>query len=338
MEISEMKRDDEVEWEEYVRISPDSNFFHQIGWKNVISEIYHHEPFYLVAKDDGRISGIFPLFKIRYPVLGEILVSLPFAPFGGICADNNPTRTALFYYMKNQIAQNNFRSADMRSQYQLSDAGSADTSYFSMVLPIQSNPEVQWTGLRKSMHRYVKKAQSKKTESNLDSHNIRGFYELYSRTMHNFGTPAHSDSFFKAIISEFPGNARIADVDYQGECIASIFLLEFHGTIIYGWGASDEHSASLYPNYLLFWDTIRDSCTRKARSFDFGKSMLNEGTYLFKAGWGAEPRQLYYYYYPQIAVNTKKTNPKRQVFSKIWTQIPQSITRGLGPVVRKYIP
>jgi serine/alanine adding enzyme len=338
MEISELKTEEEAEWDEYVRNSPASTFYHQIGWKKVLSETYHHRPYYLLAKEDDKISGIFPLFKIKYPFFGEILVSLPYAPFGGICADDEQTRLYLVNYMKNQIAQNHSRSAEVRSLCQLSDIGSVDTSYYSMVLSLQSDLEIQWSGLRKSMRRYIKKAQSAGTESNLDSHNIEGFYELYSRTMQEFGTPPHSEKFFKTIIREFPKNTRIAEVYFQEECIAAIFLLEFNGITIYGWGASDERYASLYPNYLLFWDAIRNSCSRQFRSFDFGRSMLNEGTYLFKTGWGAEPRQLYYYYYPQRSMNTKKTNPKRQVFSTVWTHIPQAITRGLGPVLRKYIP
>jgi serine/alanine adding enzyme len=338
MEISELKREDETEWDEYVRKSQTSTFYHQIGWKRVISEIYHHQPQYLIAKSDDRISGIFPLINIKYPVFGQMTVSLPFAPYGGICADNEQIKTHLFNYMKNQIAQKQSKSVEIRSLHSLPDAGSFDSSYYSMVLSLQNSEEMQWSGMRKSMRRYVKKAQSAKTESNLDSQNLEGFYELYSRTMRDFGTPAHSDQFFKTIIREFPHNTRIAEVDFNGECISAIFLLEFNGTIIYGWGASDERYAQLYPNYLLFWDVIRNGCARQFGSFDFGRSMLNEGTYLFKTGWGAEPRQLYYYYYPQRTVNTKKTNPKRQFFSTIWAHIPESITWRLGPFLRRYIP
>jgi len=276
--------------------------------------------------------------KIRYPLIGDVLVSLPYAPSGGICAGDDLTTTALVTHLKEYIRKNNVRSLDVRSTDPLSGAGTADTSYHSMVLPLQENPDLQWSRLRKSMRRYVKKAQSSGTQSHLDIRNTRNFYGIYSRTMREFGTPAHSSRFFTALVREFPKNTRIAEITWKEECIAAIFLLEFNGTVIYGWGGSDDRYSHLFPNYSLFWDVIRDSCSRQLGSFDFGRSMTGEGTYLFKTGWGAEPRQLYYYSYPKKSVNTKKTSPKRKLFAAIWSHIPQSVTRGLGPVLRTYLP
>ena len=337
-EISELKVEDEKEWDDYVRASKNSTFYHQTGWKRVLQDTYHHRPLYLVAKHDDRISGILPLFTIRYPFFGDVSVSLPFAPYGGICADDEQTARQLFANLKKMNAKNHVRSTEVRSLHEIPDAGSPDMSYFSLVLSLQSDIAAQWSGLRKSMRRYVKKAQSEKLESNPDSRNIKGFYELYSRTMRDFGTPAHSDRFFNNIFREFPHHARIAEVDHDGECIAAILLLEFNKTMIYGWGASDEQYTLLHPNYLLFWDAISNGCTRHFASFDFGRSMTDEGTYLFKTGWGAVPRQLYYHYYPQRTMDTKKTNPKRQVFSRIWAHLPLSIASRMGPAVRRYTP
>jgi FemAB-related protein (PEP-CTERM system-associated) len=338
MEISELKREEENEWDEYVRKSKNSTFYHQIGWKRVISDTYHHRPFYLVAKQDDRIFGILPSFRIKYPFFGEVSVSLPFASYGGICADDEDTSIQMIEYLKKMNVQNNIKSSEIRSLNHLGKAGLADKSYFSMVLALQNNIEVQWSGLRRSMRRYVKKAQSSKLETNINSHNIKGFFELYSRTMRDFGTPAHSDQFFKNIFREFPDTTRIAEVNLNGECIAAILLLEYNGTIIYGWGASDERFSSLHPNYLLFWEAISDGCSRGFLSFDFGRSMIDEGTFLFKTGWGAEPRQLYYHYYPQRTLNTKKNNPKRRVFATIWSHLPVSIASSIGPILRRYTP
>lgn len=338
MEIAELKPEDEKEWDEYVRKSGNSTFYHQTGWKRVLQDTYHHRPLYLVAKQDDRISGILPLFTIRYPFFGEVSVSLPYAPYAGICADDEQTAHQLFEYLKKINAKNHIRSTEVRSLNQVPGAGLPDRSYYSLVLSLHSDIAAQWSGLRKSMRRYVKKSQSATLTTNLDSHTIQGFFELYSRAMRDFGTPAHSDRFFKNICREFPDTARIAEVDHDGECIAAILLLEFNETMIYGWGASDEQYTLLHPNYLLFWDAISNGCARHFTSFDFGRSMTDEGTYVFKTGWGAEPRQLYYHYYPQRTMNTKKTNPKRQVFSRIWAHLPLSIASRVGPAVRRYIP
>jgi serine/alanine adding enzyme len=338
MEITELKITDEKEWDEYVRKSGCSTFYHQTGWKRVIADTYHHRPLYLVARHEGAICGILPVVTISHPLVGNVSVSLPFAPYGGICADNEETANALTAYLVALSADKNIGPTEIRSLYPVQGGGTLDQSYCSPVLSLRNDTEAQWSGLRKTMRRYVKKAQSANLETVPDSQDMKGFYHLYSRTMRDFGTPAHSEQFFTNIFREFPRNARIAKVNYEGNCIAAILLLEFRGTMIYGWGASDERFSHLHPNYLLFWEAIRDACGRSFTSFDFGRSMVGEGTYLFKTGWGAEPRQLYYHYYPQRGLDTKKNNPNRQMFATLWSKLPVSIASRMGPVLRKYTP
>ncbi len=83
MEICELKNSDEKAWDEYVLNHPDSTFYHQTGWKHVVEKSYGHKPYYLLAKEDGVIKGVLPLFFMKSLLFGRKLVSLPFAPYGG---------------------------------------------------------------------------------------------------------------------------------------------------------------------------------------------------------------------------------------------------------------
>jgi len=56
MEISELQREDEKAWDEYVLKTEHSTFYHQIGWRNVVAKTYKHIPVYLIAKEGGRHS------------------------------------------------------------------------------------------------------------------------------------------------------------------------------------------------------------------------------------------------------------------------------------------
>ena len=51
MEITELQREDEKAWDEYVLKTEHSTFYHQIGWRNVVARTYKHRPVYLVAKE-----------------------------------------------------------------------------------------------------------------------------------------------------------------------------------------------------------------------------------------------------------------------------------------------
>ena len=54
----------------------------------MVKKTYKHKPIYLVAKENGEIKGVLPLFLMRSVIFGKKLVSVPFAPYGGACADD----------------------------------------------------------------------------------------------------------------------------------------------------------------------------------------------------------------------------------------------------------
>ena len=51
MEITELRREDENAWDEYVHNSNNSTFYHQIGWRNVVAMTEE-----IQTVDDGMIE------------------------------------------------------------------------------------------------------------------------------------------------------------------------------------------------------------------------------------------------------------------------------------------
>ena len=60
-----------------------------------MEKTYKHKPIYLIAKEEGEIKGALPLFLMRSWFFGKKLVSVPFAPYGGACADNETVKNTL---------------------------------------------------------------------------------------------------------------------------------------------------------------------------------------------------------------------------------------------------
>ena len=52
-------------WDEYVLNHPNGTVFHLTAWKNVIEKSFNHKSTYLIAENQGRIVGIFPMFEIK---------------------------------------------------------------------------------------------------------------------------------------------------------------------------------------------------------------------------------------------------------------------------------
>ena len=339
MEILPLTRGAEGGWDEYVAGSAKATFFHQLGWKRVVERTYGLKPAYLTAAEGSEIVGVLPLFLMESRVLGNRLISLPYAPYGGILANDSGVEQRIFGELKALAGGLGARRIELRNLDLQDLEGSVDRSYFTLVLDLARDEASLWAGLRKSMRRYVKKSMENKLEVIPSSGDARDFYTLYSRHMRDLGSPVHGYGFFRNILGEFPSHARIATVAVDDEPAASIFLMKFRDTMIYGWGAASDGHLPLFPNYRLFWETITSCAGSGVRRFDFGRSTPDEGTYAFKAGWGAEPRQLYYQHYPAGSGHgeIRKTSLKRRVFTGIWKRVPLPLANALGPSLRRKI-
>ena len=341
LEITELRKEEEKDWDKYVYKSNTSTFYHQIGWRNVVEKTYKHKPIYLIAKEESEIKGVLPLFLMKSMIFGKKLVSVPFAPYGGVCADNETVENALIDEAKRITKECGADYLELRQFNRNKTELAANDAYVTSILELDKNPDVLWNTFRKSMRRYVRKANKNNFQVTINSKNLKEFYNIYSQSMHNLGTPAHSYTFFRNILLEFPEDTNIATIEYKDKVISTIFLLYFKNMVIYGWGASLKEYLELSPNYLLFWEAIKDSCEKGLDFFDFGRSQPNTGVFLFKEGWGAEPKQLYYLYYLNNInkmPDTTQLNPKRQRFAKLWNKLPTSLTNKLGPILRSNIP
>src|SRR5262249_8504370 len=88
MDIQELRPGEEEEWDQFVAASPAGTFFTLAEGKRVIEKVLHRRCFYLTARNDRGIRGVFPISWVRSRLFGDCLVSLPLAVYGGICADD----------------------------------------------------------------------------------------------------------------------------------------------------------------------------------------------------------------------------------------------------------
>ncbi len=106
---------DQGKWDSYVEDHPDSTFFHLSGWKTIIETSFQHTPYYLIAEQEGRIRGVFPLFHIKSFLFGSSLVSIPIIVYGGICADDMAVYSALLNEGKKLARQLNVNYLEMKN-------------------------------------------------------------------------------------------------------------------------------------------------------------------------------------------------------------------------------
>src|SRR5437867_5998051 len=80
---------DARQWDAFVERCPEASFFHRIGWREIIDNVFHHRCHYLLAQRGDALVGMLPLAEVKSRLFGHALVSLPFAVYGGPAASDD---------------------------------------------------------------------------------------------------------------------------------------------------------------------------------------------------------------------------------------------------------
>jgi hypothetical protein len=87
---------DEAMWDHFVLGHPQASGYHTLAWRGVISKVFGHRTYYLMAKDEaGAVQGVLPLVLTKSPMFGCFLTSMAFLNYGGVLADRADVRLAL---------------------------------------------------------------------------------------------------------------------------------------------------------------------------------------------------------------------------------------------------
>ncbi|VUT26077.1 MAG: FemAB family protein [Candidatus Methanolliviera sp. GoM_oil] len=344
MEIAELRTGEEDAWDSYVYESDASTFYHQIGWRNVVEKTYGHKPRYLVAREGDAIVGVLPMFLMESRVFGRKLVSVPFAPYGGVCADDAGVGRALVEEgvgVARDEGVDYFEIRGLSDDERYGGGFVTNDTYFTLVMGLVRDPELVWQRFNRKVRNATRKAMKSGLEVVTGADYLMDLYRIYARNMRDLGAPVHAHSFYANLQEEFPEQTQIAVVRCDGRVIAGIFLLYFRDTVISGWASSDKSYQRFNPNNLLYWAVIKDSCEGGYEYFDFGRSIADSGTYRFKKPWGAEVAQLCYQYYlnkGKKMPDTSQISPKRKMFAEVWRRMPVSLAERVGPRLRRSFP
>lgn len=338
MEIKILGKVDEPRWDEFVNNNSSSAFFHQVGWKNVVERTYGHKPYYLFAKENERVVGILPLFLIKDVLWGKRLVSLPFAPFAEVCANDKNV-------VKLLINESEALAKDLGADYlelraRFNDVNfPTDFTFVTSVLELNANVELIFENLPQNKRRNITKSMKRELVVKW-SGKLNDFYPIYSRNMRDLGTPPHNYRFFDNILREFPDGSTILIVQLNDVVLYSALLLFYRDTVIDFMSSTIEKYRKYYPTDFGIWNAITYASEKGFRYFDFGRSIKDSSNHEFKRRWGAETQQLYYHYYLNKAHDLPHLNPsslKYRRLSKIWRRLPLPIANRLGPIIRRNI-
>jgi FemAB-related protein (PEP-CTERM system-associated) len=333
---------DQCAWDDYVYRHPAGSIFHLTAWKRVVEKTFKFEPRYLFIEQGGRIRGVLPLFMVSNLLLGRSLISTPIAVYGGVCADDEQTGILLRKAATEMAQRERVQYLELREQRPIPEPGFL-TKKLYVTFDLELPPQVDrlLAGFPRDTRYMIRKGQKSGLESVVDSRQLDTFYDIYSRSFSNLGTPVFPKRLFKIVLEEFGDQCEVTTIWHGKKALASVLSFRFKDWILPYFGGSLVESRPLAANNFMYYEVMRRAVEAGVRYFDFGRSKLGSGSYSFKTQWNMRERPLPYQFFlvrRKSMPNHSPANPKFSLAISVWKKLPLPVTKILGPAMVRAFP
>jgi FemAB-related protein (PEP-CTERM system-associated) len=323
-------------WDAFVMACPQATFFHRAGWQRILREVFHHEAHYLLARTEGRITGVLPLAHVRSLLFGNSLSSLPFAAYGGVAAADEASAAALELEAQHLAQRLGVPHLELRHVERRHPDWPEQDLYVTFRKEILPEEEANMLAIPRKQRAMVRKGIKQGLKSEIDATADR-FFSLYADNVHRHGTPDMPKRYFAELMREFGPDCEVLTVTGpDGRLLSSVMSFYFRGEVLPYYAGDDFAARDLAANDFKYWELMRRSCARGLKVFDYGRSKLGTGPFSFKKNWGFEPTPLHYEYrlYKRDTVpQNNPNNPKYKFLIKTWRRMPLGLANWLGPFV-----
>jgi len=336
--------EDKESWNRFV-LKHSDNPRHLYEWRKILEEVYRYKCLYLMAKDENKVVGVFPVAIIKSKLFGTQICSLPFADYGGSLLSEEAECTVINTFLDSlsaYVEKANFLEVRTPVQARVADCLSKSfergkMKYVTFVIDLSKPFEEIWKkDFAKHLRNAIRKAVKNRIHviSNGSRENLYSFYNLYLLTMKRLGSPPHRPEFFEACF-DLLGDKRVKlfQAMISNKVIGGLISFLGNHTIYTPYEVTDSNYRNLNPASLLFSEIIKWGCENGYQLFNFGRTLASSGVYRFKKQWGGEEKILPYYY---IGKKIPQQDPREKYtyLSKLWSKTPISIARRLGPYIK----
>ncbi|MFA5405512.1 MAG: GNAT family N-acetyltransferase [Ignavibacteria bacterium] len=245
---------------------------HWKEWNLAISKQFDTEFFYYAYFDNGNLTGICPVHKIKNKYNFR-LVSGPkeyFIPYGGWIFSKTTNFDSKMLNLK--INENlEIYSLPLLNEFNASYKGYKTFKFYkTSLINLGSDEDEIWNSFPSKRRNKIRKALKYNTEIlSIDDIGIDSFYEFYVLTNKQYGLLNLSKDFFLELL----GNARNIHIDilfavYNSEILGSVVLVSDKNYSIYWLGARLEEAPNIGYFDLLQWETIKKAKARGCKFYD----------------------------------------------------------------------
>jgi len=335
--IKQLSNAEYQHWDNFVTASDEASFFHLSAWQQLIPKAFGHQPHYYFYEQDGEITGILPLIHIKSLLFGNALISNAFCVYGGIVARNEEAFDALKKQAQALARELGVDYLEMRNRQQHHPDWPHKELYVTFRKTLDADHDKNMAAIPRKQRAMVRAGIKNGLTSVIDN-SIDRFYQAYSESVRNLGTPVFPKRYFEVLKRIFADDCEILTVEHEGRLVASVMSFYFKDEVLPYYGGGTELARDLKGNDFMYWEVMRRAVDKGCRIFDYGRSKVDTGSYRFKKHWGFEPEPLFY----EIDLVTAKQipdinplNPKYQLFIAAWKKLPLPVSQMIGPWLAK---
>ncbi|WP_153147917.1 FemAB family XrtA/PEP-CTERM system-associated protein [Dechloromonas sp. H13] len=321
-------------WDEFVFACPTATFFHRSSWQAVIRDVFRHQTHFLYATDETGIRGVLPLAHVNSRLFGNALVSLPFAVYGGVAANDAGAAGALENAAQQLAERLAVDHLEFRNVVQRHADWPMQDLYVTFRKEILPEVEANMLAIPRKQRAMVRKGIKNGLVGTVDRNTDR-FFALYADNVHRHGTPAMPKRYFDTLLHVFGEDCEVLTVSgADGRPLSSVLSFYFRDEVLPYYAGDDESARHLAANDFKYWELMRRACERGLKVFDYGRSKHGTGSFAFKKNWGFEPQPLHYEYrlYKRDSVpQNNPSNAKYRFFIAAWRRLPIAVANRLGP-------
>ncbi len=291
----------------------------------------------LLADREGVIEGVYPLGHVNSLLFGNALISVPFCVYGGIVASTDEARAVLDQAGQSLAKSLGVDYLEVRSRVPQHQDWLRKDLYVTFRKQIDPDVDKNLSSIPRKQRAMVRKGIEAGLVGEMDD-NIERFFIAYSASVHALGTPVFPKRYFSILRDVFSDCSDILTVTKDNRLIGSVLNFYHRDEVLPYYGGGTSEAREVKGNDFMYWDLMRRSCERGLKVFDYGRSKQGTGSYSFKKNWGFEPEPLCYEYFLVKATelpNISPTNPKYQMFIKLWKAMPVRLANLLGPILAK---
>jgi hypothetical protein len=287
----------EIEWDQFVSSHCNALIYHQTAWKHVIEESFPHIHGSEITVRDPTAHNIIaalPVYLVKSWLLGDRIVSIPFAPIGDPLISNSDDFNKLLGRLQEFQKRTDARRTEIRSTTATPILRSlnlvSSSNYAHHYFQITASLDGLFRKFSRNVRRIITAGQKNGIDVGISANwsDLQQFYELLTANRRKMSLPALPRGFFEAIWRYFiPTSGKLFLAHLNGKVIGGLLVLHSDKTWVAEYICNSVSAYKDHVMHLLYWEAIKTAHAKGAGIFSFGRtSRSNPRLIAHKRKWG----------------------------------------------------